>query len=79
MGNIIFVVSTASSLIGQWRTSNGPGTPLACSWVKVELIKLRSDGSINETGGLPASAVGLTMMVVTGGCLHWERMVIGLA
>lgn len=52
MSNTIFAVSTSSSLIRQWHSTDGPGPPLVCSWVKVELIKLRSDGSIKEIGGL---------------------------
>ena len=52
MSNTICAVSTSSLLIRQWRSTSGPGTPLVCSWVKVELIKLRTDGWIKEIGGL---------------------------
>jgi hypothetical protein len=52
MNNTIFAVRTPTPLVRMWRSLGGPGTPLVCSWVKVETAKLRSDSVPDETGGL---------------------------
>ena len=52
MNNRIFAVSAPNSLIRKWRSTGQPGTPLVCTWVKVELTKPHSDSATKETGGL---------------------------
>ena len=52
MNNTTFAVRTASPLVRTWRTVDGPGTPLICSWRKVETAKQRTDVVTDEARGL---------------------------
>jgi hypothetical protein len=52
MNNTVFAARKANPLVRMWRSTGEPETPLVCNWVQAETVKLPSNSSIDEMGGL---------------------------